>query len=209
MIRIIFLGIAILLIIWKLHRINKKVLCAKSYIFIKETKNKVPLDEANYKANLFDFFKHKEAKAVFAQMKNALEKDYSRNMNKMIFRAETWGFVDTHTRDLFKKRKKVMLLIEECLLTLNPASFSGNATEMSKNLTLKHWDTNALLMKRLDKRVCALKILLDEYKETKGSLYPSIAVEIATDIQNDAKHLDKEDINIVSEWKDIIRKNKK
>lgn len=209
MVRIILLALAILLIIYKLHRINKKVLCAKSYIFIHEIKQKTPIEEANYKANLFDFFKHKDVKAVFIDMNEALQEDYSKQMDKMIFRAETWGFINTHTKPMFKKRKRVKKLLEHFFLTQDPKTFSGNATVVSREIIQKYWDIDAFIMVKLDDRVSALKLLLDQYKDDRKEHYLVVAAQIANTLQDDVKHLDKEDLDILNEWNNIINKKKK
>lgn len=209
MIRIVLLLTAVFLIICKLNRINKRVLCAKAYLFILEIKKKKPIEEANYKANLFDFFKKQEAKAVFYEMKKALDKDYNGKMKQMIYRAETWGFFDTHTKIMFKKRKRVKKILEKVLLAQDSEVFSGNATELSREMINKYWDINALLMASLDDRICALKLLLEQYTETKEEFYIFVAISAASSLQNDAKFMDKEDLDILNEWNNIVKKQGK
>lgn len=208
MIRIVFLALVILLIVYKLYKINKKVLCAKAYIFIKEIKEKTPIEEANYKANLFDFFKHKEAKAVFSDMEKALNEDYSKQMDKMIFRAENWGFINTHTKKMFRKRKNVKKLLERLLLTQESEIFDGNAIIVSKNIINKHWDKNALSIAKLEEKVSALKVLLCQHEEEAKEYYKTVAQQIAEIMKNNIQNLDKDDMEVLNTWNDIIKNGK-
>lgn len=205
MVRIVLLIVAVGLIVWQVRRVNKKVLCAKSFIFIKEMRKRVSLSKAVYLANLFDFFDKKRANAVFDDMEKMLKKEYNNDKSKLIFRAETLGFIDTHTRQIFKKKKRVIKILERAFLSKDPADFEGNSTEEAKRIVVKYWDKDALNLAILDDRTCALSLIFDAYEEAKNSLYTAIAVIVATSIKDDAPPLGDKDWEIVEKWNKIIK----
>lgn len=206
MVRLIPFLAAFLLVAYKIFKLNQKVLAAKSFIFINKINEGLDLHEANYLANLFDFFKKSEAKQLFNEMAKVVKEKYDDKKDSLIYRAETWGFVNTHTRAMFKKRKASLKGLEKLFLGLNPKTFSGNAKETSKDIINAYWDINALKLNSLDSRVCILKLLLEKYKDTPEKVYKEVATKIASEIAPDAKYLDKEDVDVIKEWNNLIKK---
>lgn len=206
MIRLIPFFAAFIFVLYKIYRLNKKVLASKAYIFISKINKGADVSQANYEANLVDFFKRKDFKVLFAEVRMVLKEKYDNRTSNIIYRAETLGFYDTHTKDMFKKRNRVRKLISYMLLIQDVKIFDGNANLTAKDMMLEYWDINALEMSSLDDRVSALKILLESYKSEKKDFIKEVAMQIGSDVAPDAKYLDKEDLDIINEWNKIIKK---
>lgn len=206
MIRLIPFLVAFLLIAYKIYKLNQKILAAKAFIFINNINDGIDLPQANYLANLFDFFTKAEAKNIFTKMESIVKEKYDSKKNDLIYRAQTWGFVNTHTRAMFKKRNLVTKNLEKLFLSQNPKDFSGNSKQASKEIITAYWDIFALQLSTLDNRVCLLKLLLEQYKQTPEKTYKQIATHIATTIAPDSKFLDQEDLDVIKEWDNLLKK---
>ncbi|MDD4556117.1 MAG: hypothetical protein PHE89_02145 [Alphaproteobacteria bacterium] len=209
MIRIYAVLIIVFIVCYKIYKLNKKVLLAKSFIFIQEIKKGTGLEEAIYLANLFDFMKNKEAKSVVHAAEISVQENYDKKENNLIERATSWGFFDTHTKQIFKKKKRVLKALERDFVTQEVTVFSGNATELARETGLKYWDVNAPVLAFLSNEGCLLKLLLERYKELKEPFCLASAMQIAAKLSADKKYLDKEDLEIIQEWDSLIKNKNK
>ncbi|MFV0626081.1 MAG: hypothetical protein ACK5N8_01870 [Alphaproteobacteria bacterium] len=205
MIRVWIVLFALFFVFYKIYRLNKKILLAKSFIFITEIKKGTLPHEAVYKANLFDFMTKKEANDVLHSAEIEIFQDYENKPKDLIYRANSWGFVDTHTKAAFKKRNRARKLLEQIFITQEVGTFTGNAAKIAKESVFKYWDENAVLLINLHERVCLLKILLERYKDLKEPFCMSVATQIGAELSKDAEYLDKEDIEIIQEWDNLVK----
>lgn len=209
MIRIWIILVAFTFILHKFYRIKRRILLAKSFIFINEIKKGTELSAAIYRANLFDFMTRKEANNILHQAEIDVYKDYENKASNLIFRASSWGFIDTHTKEIFKKRKKTLKSLENALITQDASVFSGNAEKIAKESIFKYWDENALTLLSLHPKVCVLKILLERYKDKKEPFCTAVATQIANDISKDTQYLDKQDLDVIQAWDNLIKNKNK
>ena len=63
--------------------------------------------------------------------------NYENKASNLIFRATSWGFVDTHTKEIFKKRKRTQKNLQNMLITQEPEVFSGNAEKIARESIFK------------------------------------------------------------------------
>lgn len=204
MVRIIFLLIVLWFVIYRLQKANKKKLCAKSFIFINEINSGATIEEANYRANIFDFLDNENARNVFYDAKKEVKRNYNNKRKLIIERAKNWGFVDTHTVEMQKKRKTVTKILEEYLVIQEAKYFTGNPTREALNIINRYWDAHALHLIKLRPRVCALLLLLYQDQEMEAEYCKPMAIQIANAVRSNADYLSKYDIEIVAKWNEIL-----